>query len=300
MTLNQLFQHYKELKSLTLSEQSYRTNIGYYENHVQSLLGEHDISHINFIDYQNFANNLLSKPAASGKPLSPKTVKNILVMLHTMYKIARISGWYIGDDIIKYVELPQFDNHRYFTISPEYQKRYILAILNFNEPVFKDIFLFLLHGRRLKEVLQLQWQFLDLVQGIMYLPARKNKSKKNLSFKLTDRQLNSLRFFHSLEIDRQSTVFPMGYVFKNPNTDLPYSDIRKAWRRLLDSYNLPLIRIHDIRHLVATYAINELSQPIEHVSHLLGHSDIQITQRYVNPKPENSKKVMDSLFDSLV
>jgi integrase len=116
---------------------------------------------------------------------------------------------------------------------------------------------------------------------------------------MTDKLVKSLRHFQHQAINEQLTPFINGYVFVNSNTGLPFSDIRRAWSRLLRFANLPKMRLHDIQHLIGTYSINELNLSVEMVSHTLGHSDITITQRCINPKPENSKTVISSLFESV-
>jgi integrase len=300
MIIEEIFKEYIELKKPTISNQTYVTSVSYFENHIKPLLGSLSLNELNYKDYQNFANNLLNNPSpVSGKILKVKTAKHVLSILSSIVKYAKMNEYYKGDDRVKYVELPKFDNRCYFTPNADTQRKYIKAILTFNEPIYKDIFLFLLHGRRLSEVLTLSWEFIDMNEYIMYLPANKNKSKKNLSFSLTDKQIHVLRSYQLIEHEVQITPFIKGYVFKNPNTGERYKDVRKAWHRLLNGANLPKIRIHDIRHLVATYLVNELQLPVEQVSHTLGHSDIKITQQYINPKPQNARDAMNSLFRSI-
>ncbi len=292
MTIKNIFEEYIDLKRPLISNQTYVTDIGYFNNHIAPKFASRDIDTIHYIDYQKFANDLLIS-------LQPKTVKNILLIINAIYKYAKKMEYYIGDNIVKYVELPKFDNKQYFTLSPELQKKYIKAILGFPEPIYKDIFLFLLHGRRLNEVLDLKWEQISLNDAMMYLPATHNKSKKNLSFRMTSRQINVLTTYHDIAVAVQATAFPTGHIFLNPNTQKRYSNVTKPFKRLLKRVNLPKIRIHDIRHLVATYCINELDLSIEQVSHTLGHTNITTTQRYINPKPDNAKIVIDTMFDSL-
>ncbi len=293
MTIDNLFDQYIELKASSISAQTLRTNVGFYHNHIQPIFGSRHIETIQYIEYQKFSNNLLLT-------FKPKTVKNILLVLTAIYKFARKIGVYKGDNVVSFVELPKFDNRRYFTLDAELQKQYIRAILSFDEPIYKDIFLFLLHGRRLSEVLSLTWQRLDLNEGVLYLPHTHNKAKKNLSFQLTSKLVESLRVLASVAVDRQNTPFISGYVFLNPDTLNRFYDVRKPWVRLLKRANLPHIRIHDIRHLITTYCVNELDMSITKISHALGHTDIQTTLGYLNPKPHNSKEVINSLFDSVV
>ena len=98
----------------------------------------------------------------------------------------------------------------------------------------------------------------------------------------------------------QNTRHPKGYVFNNPQTQTQYKDLSKAWRRFLKESDLPYIRLHDIRHLIGTYSINVLELPIEKVSHALGHTNVETTQKYVTIKPETSKQVIDKIINSVI
>ena len=287
MTINTIFEYYKDLKQHSITKHTLLSNICSYDKHIRSEFGNRTMGTIGYIEYQKFANKLL-------EDLKPKTVKNILSILQSLYTLANKLDVYNGSNVVKFVELPKFDNRRYFTLSVDLQKKYIKAILEFDEEPYKDIFLLLLHGRRLSEVLNLEWEYIDLNNGIMYLSATQNKSRKNLSFEMTD--ILAVRLFARTD---KNKALMSGYVFINPKTNKPYRDVRRAWKRLLESNKLPKIRIHDMRHLVATYSINTLKLSVEHVSHTLGHTDIKTTQRYINPNPGNARKVIDSVINSV-
>ncbi len=291
MTIDTIYQDYIESKSVLLAKHTVKTYISAYDKHILPVFGYREISTLNYIDYQKFANNLL----ISGK--KPKTVLNILRVISGVYQFAIKNQWYDGEIYPDMVDLPQFDNKYYVTISPAMQKKYLMALKNAKEPIFKDIFLFLLHGRRLGEVLNLQWEYLDLNQGIVYYPATHNKSKKHLSYELTHDLINVLKQYQLKAINTQNTPFITGHVFINPNTGNKFTDIRNAWERMLKDANLAYTTRHHIRHILGTYLINELGLSLEHVSYVLGHSDTKITQRYVNVKPQVAKNAIDALFE---
>ena len=293
MTIDNIFTQWLELKRPLITKQTYRSYFGAYDNHIFPRIGMREIKTIHYIDYQKFANDLLD----AGK--KPKTVKNIFSILVSVYEFAKKNEWYVGESFPSLIELPKFDNKFYVTVSTDLQKKYLKAIMSFHEPVYKDIFVFLLHGRRVSEVLDLKWEYLDMTQKIMYLPSSHNKSRKNLSFMLTDRLIELLNVHLKDAIERQGTPFVTGHVFLNPLTLKRYANITKPWKRLLKRFELPHMKLHGIRHLVGTYLINELQLPIQEVSVMLGHSDIKVTQRYYNPKPSISKNCTQSLFDDL-
>jgi integrase len=75
----------------------------------------------------------------------------------------------------------------------------------------------------------------------------------------------------------------------------------RRFRRVLREAGLPeamckTMRVHDLRHNVATFLINVLKYPPTMVQALLGHSDIAITLgMYVETDPETLRAMMDDL-----
>ncbi len=289
-TLNELFDLYLQLYSDSRAPHTITTKKSMWKNYVRSTIGLKSVRSLNFIEYQNFFNSLL-------KTLKPKTVKNIKHDVQACVNIAIRLG-IINENPLKYIELPKFDNKVYFNIPFSEQKRIFKAILYHDELIYRNIFLFLAHGRRLNEALSLQWKHVDLENGIYYIPSAINKTRKNMSYEMTETLRSAFLFQEKLA--KKYDYFKMdSYVFFNPNTLNRFKDIRKAWKRFITKNNLPKMRLHDIRHLVGTYSINILNLPIEKVSHTLGHTNIHTTQRYVTKRPRTAKEVIESIFASL-
>ena len=292
MKLNDLFHKYIKHIEVLRSKHTIATNIGYYNNHIKPVFGDLHLKDISYLDVQLFCNELIKKE------YKIKTVKNILSILKVLFKFA-IKLELIEKNPTLDIDLPRFDNMRYFNFSISVQQDFIKAIKSYDEPVYKDIFFFLLHGRRRNEVLSLTWDMVDLEQRLYYIPAKINKAKRNMSYKMTDELYYRLLKIYLHTCIDQNTKYPKGYVFINVKTGNNFKDLRKAWNRLLKKYDLPYIRLHDIRHLIGSYSINYLDLPIEHISYALGHTSIEITQKYVTMKPQISKDVIDKIFNSI-
>lgn len=292
MILNDLSTQYFQSVEVLHSERTFKTNVGYYNKHIKEVLGVKELAEITYLDVQLWVNSLVKQD------YKIKTVKNILTVLKNHMRLSKKLGL-IKSNPTHEIELPKFDNTRYFNFSLEIQKDFIRSIIENDENVYNDIFFFLLHGRRRSEVLMLTWSMVNLEQKLYYIPAKINKVRKNMEYKMTDNLYNRLNKIFLKECVNQNTKYPTGYVFTNPRTNTRYKDLRGAWNRLLKKNNLPYIRLHDIRHLLGTYSINFLSLPIEHVSFALGHTNIEITQKYVTVKPEIAKDVIDKVFNSL-
>lgn len=288
MTLNELFKNYLEYYELILSPSTLRSDISTYQKHFKDDLGLKNVSEINFIDIQRFCNDLIKRD------YKIKTVKNILAKLKVIFKLA-LKLEIINKNPCDFIELPKFDNKRYFDYSVSIQKKFIKAISENKEPG-ADIFFFLLHGRRKNEVLSLKFSDINFKTRTYTIPFKINKAKRDMVYKMSDELYNRLCRRY-IEAKKQNKL--NGYVFVNPMTNDKYQDLRRSWNSLLKRNNLPRIRLHDIRHLIGTYSINYLKIPIEQVSFTLGHTNIITTQKYITANVRKSKETIENLLKSI-
>ncbi len=98
-----------------------------------------------------------------------------------------------------------------------------------------------------------------------------------------------------------------------PKTDNPYvicgkleggyiTDFQKPWRRIRKRADLNDVRIHDLRHSFASFAVgNQESLPM--IGKLLGHTQVQTTARYAHladaPMHEAADRVSNSIAKAL-
>lgn len=128
--------------------------------------------------------------------------------------------------------------------------------------------LLLFTGARLREVLHLEWQHLDIERGLLLLPDSKTGRK---TIVLNRPALDLL----------QATPCEGQYVFPGSAPDRPRSDLKKPWRSLQRHARLEGVRIHDLRHTFASIgAGSSLGLPI--VGKLLGHTQAATTARYAH------------------
>lgn len=288
MTLNELFKNYLEYYELILSPSTLRSDISTYQKHFKDGLGLKNVNEINFIDIQRFCNELIKRD------YKIKTVKNILAKLKVIFKLA-LKLEIINKNPCDFIELPKFDNKRYFDYSVAIQKKFIKAISENKEPN-ADIFFFLLHGRRKNEVLSLKFSDINFKTRTYTIPFKINKAKRDMVYKMSDEPYDRL-YRRYIEAKKRNKL--NGYVFVNPSTNDKYQDLRKSWNSLLKRNNLPRIRLHDIRHLIGTYSINYLKIPIEQVSFTLGHTNIITTQKYITANVRKSKETIENLLKSI-
>ena len=85
-----------------------------------------------------------------------------------------------------------------------------------------------------------------------------------------------------------------GYVFVNPKTGKPYTDIKKSFNAALKRAGLSDFRFHDLRRTVGTWLLTS-GVDIRTVQNILAHSDVRTTERYLALTNEQNIKAMGVL-----
>lgn len=173
--------------------------------------------------------------------------------------------------IKKYKEEP-----RQRFLSSEEQQRLTDVLVQAEKENFATIYaieairLLMLTGARLREILDLKWEFIDWERNILSLPKSKTGAKTIY--------LNPQAVVILKRIVRQ---LDNPYVICGLKEGQPIVNLQKPWRRIRAMADLEDVRLHDLRHTFASVAVmNGMSLPI--VGALLGHSKPQTTARYAH------------------
>lgn len=265
-TYEKLLESYLDLKKNSMSETNLRSYRSITRNYLDHIL-KRPIDKIKPEHIQQAINDALD----AGK--APRTAQTIQAYSRPVFNYAVGKGW-IDKNPAANVKIPKFDNRRYFELDEESARRLYRAILEYEEPLYRSIFIWLLHGRRLNEVLSLQWQHINIEAGTYEIVAANNKSRRNNVYPLTSLQLEALPKPHR----------KIGLVFagKNGGKINGNSMSKRHWKRITERADIMGMRLHDLRHLFGYLAVNVLGLPLEAVAEVLGHTSTQITARYAN------------------
>lgn len=145
--------------------------------------------------------------------------------------------------------------------------------------------LLMLTGMRLREVLHLRWDEVDLERGFLFLPDSKTGRKTVV---LSVPAIEILR-----DLPRVGA-----YVIASDSAGLkdekPRADLKRPWAAITKRAALPGLRIHDLRHSFASVgAWSGLGLPI--IGKLLGHADAKTTQRYAHVDVDSSRRAADAI-----
>lgn len=138
-------------------------------------------------------------------------------------------------------------------------------------------------GLRIGEIVALQWDDINLSERVLKVrhtqgrqheellsPKTKNSSR---AIPLTQKIADDLSAWHQ----RVSPTSPYDPVFPDGHgKHLPASKLRREYKNVLESQNLPQFTFHALRHTFATRAL-EVGMDFKTLSIILGHSSVSFT-----------------------
>jgi len=280
-SVNEIFIEYKELKSkVWSSENLYNVEVT-YAKWIRNTLGKMQIQNVKVSDIQNIVNKILKE----GK--KPRTAQSIKQILRPLFNYAIDLGIIQINPAIK-VTIPSFDNSVNFELSDEKRADLYQAILEYKYPKYRGIMLFVYFGRRLNEVLTLQWTNINFANSIYTIEDVYSKIRKRQDYPL----LEPLRKF-LLEYDSQRN----GYVFKGEKTKyVTKNTFRHHWGKVIENAGIEKMRIHDTRHLLGNTLVNK-GESLENIGKVLGHSSIAVTKRYAKTTLNTADRLLNTYLN---
>lgn len=146
--------------------------------------------------------------------------------------------------------------------------------------------LLILTGCRLGEIQTLKWEYIK-PDGI-YLPDSKTGAKKVYIGKEVHELLEGIK-----RDDKNPHVIT-GIV-----EGKYLSDLQKPWRRIRKIAELKDLRIHDLRHSYASFALAN-GATLAEIGILLGHSNVQTTARYAHLAEQANAENADHITNSII
>jgi integrase len=141
--------------------------------------------------------------------------------------------------------------------------------------------LLLFTGCRLREILHLKWEHVDLERGLLFLPESKT-GRKTIN-------LNAPTIAVFSGLDRLGP-----YVIPGDDPAKPRSDLKRPWESVSKRAGLSGVRLHDLRHTYASFgAGGGLGLPI--IGKLLGHSQAATTARYAHLDNDSLRRASESI-----
>lgn len=215
--------------------------------------------------------------------LKPASVNRYIAVLKHMFTMAYdwdMIGEHIYRQVKKVKQLP-VDNMR-LRYLPEDE---CFILIESCEEHLKPIVITALNtGMRKGEILNLKWHNVKLINDIIQAENTKNNESRQLPINDTLRNILS-KLPRRLDVE---------YVFYNPQTVKPYTDLKKSFALACKNAKLHDVTFHTLRHTFASHLVME-GIDLVRVKELMGHKDIKMTLRYAHLAPSHKEKSVTKL-----
>jgi integrase len=141
--------------------------------------------------------------------------------------------------------------------------------------------LLLFTGCRLREILHLKWEQVDLERGLLFLAELQDRRKTVI--------LNAPALAVLTGLNRLGS-----YVVPGDDPEKPRADLKRPWEAVARRAGLDGVRLHDLRRTYASFgAGGGLGLPI--IGKLLGHTQASTTQRYAHLDADPLRRTSEAI-----
>jgi integrase len=143
--------------------------------------------------------------------------------------------------------------------------------------------LLILTAARLREILDAQWQHVDLERGVIFLADSK-----------TGRKPVYLSAAALAVITSLPRVSGNPHIIAGEREGAPRADLKKPWAAVCKAAGLDGLRLHDLRHSFASIGAGA-SMGLPVIGKLLGHSQAATTHRYAHLDADPLRRAVETI-----
>lgn len=327
-TVDEVADSLRQKQVIEGARKSYRENCESMQRvHISPALGKKPVDHVSTAQVEKLAQDML----ANG--LAPKTVRNVMTFLHSIFEHAIHKKW-ATENPVRHATRPKRRRQndadpdlKYLTLGE--LDRVLAAIPNevvYPEPaptrrgrggpappVPPDVWgpvvrvlvlIAAITGLRQSELLGLRWRHVDWVaQRIRVRNAYvrgehsgegKSDESTRRSVPIADEAVDALKLWKA----RTAYSAPDDLVFCHPESgkELDRTKVTRKFKEACRDAEVRVIRFHDLRHTFGTQ-MAAAGTPLRFIQEMLGHADAKTTQIYSHYQPsEREVEMVNTAF----
>lgn len=269
-TLDEFFQSY--IRNKAQRTKSWERDKQRYRDHIKNSFGTKPLKAIDVRDLNLWIYKLQEKN------LSNATINRCLALLGHCYSEAIKQGL-VNANPIQHIQ--KFKENKFLAkILTQEEVVHLLKAMNAETncnygALFKIL---LLTGRRVGEIMSLQWTDVDFANKKLIF--RQTKAGEPQSLAIGEGVIACLQGL--------KRVHGSNYVFTGPDGIKKLNAYHKAWRRVLANAGMEYFKLHTLRHNAATKLLADGVSAMN-VSKQLGHKSLQTIKHYEHLSIENTR-----------
>ena len=284
LTLDDGMEEYLAYKGSSIKKRTLEYYQQTYGKWIKPKLGKKPLQDVTASDLQSIVNAMLKEGMA------PRTTQSIKQIMRPLLKYFADKG-FINGNPAALIQIPKFDNTVQLTLSENDIAALYSAIKSYPIEPFNTLFMWLAEGRRLNELLSLEWIKIDFNNKTYFITSEKNKAGVSMQYRLRDNIVEALKSFNR----KSSFVF---HALTDDKKQMSKETVRGHWARLLESANIKNLRIHDLRHILGDDLVSN-NHTLEEIAQVLGHTSTSVTKRYSKVRQNKTNEVLDNFFERI-
>lgn len=289
-----------KLKRSRVKNSTYAKYLTVTENHIKPRLGNCFVSSLTTVSVEEFAYELLH-----GEGLSPKTVKDVLAVLHSVLKYTEKQLPFLHPIEVVY---PKEEKKEMRVLSREEQDRFTRYLLEDTDSCKFGTLFALLTGLRIGEVCALKWKdisvdenFVKVTGTVQRIKNTENDGKSKTKVVVSEpKSFSSARTIplspFAVKLCKMHYGHPEAYILTGETDRCAEPRVMQyKMEKYAEECQLTGVHFHTLRHSFATRCV-EVGFEIKSLSEVLGHAGPQITlARYVHSSMELKRENMRKL-----
>lgn len=259
-----------------VNKKSWNTSDWVYLRRLKPKFGNHELSRIS----PEMIEEYKAERLATG--IKKCSVNREVSCLRKIFNVA-IDWAYAADNPVRKVKLySEKENIRERILAEDEEERLLSVSYQHLKPM---LIVALNSGMRKSEVFNLKWQNVNFETRQISIKESKGGRERKIPINST---LSSL--LHALKSRNGQSE----YVFTNPKTGKPFTDVKKSFDTACTNADIDDLRFHDLRHTFATRLVRR-GVDLVIIKELMGHASIVTTQRYLHSQADVKFQAVEAL-----
>lgn len=243
-------------------QEFYRVNV--IKRHPLANRNMDEITTVDIAAYRD--ERLMQFNPRTGNPITGNTVRLELALLSSLFGIARVEWGTCRSNPVELVRKPKVSKGRDRRLTSSEERRLSRYFRERNLMLYIIFHLALETAMRQGEILNLQWEYIDLQHGVAHLPDTKNGSSRDVPLSRKARNLLQM----------------MPAQLKGKLFSYTSSGFKSAWRNALKELSIENLHFHDLRHEAISRFFELGTLNVMEVAAISGHRSMNMLKRYTH------------------